>query len=193
MAESQTAARIAFGRKKFLMKEGVEAVTVRRMADVVGTSSMAIHKHYVNREVLLNAIAGVSFEELGKAWSKPAEVVGFDERFAKLLDAFLDLALARPHLYTFLHTTRREEARCFPTDFRGCGSRTYSPIMRVIEQGIHEGLLRSDDALEVTLVFVSGVQGLVQLYQAGHISLSKQDFRAPCLRSVRRILDGVGA
>ena len=49
-----------------LDKEGAEAVTMRRVADAVGITPMAVYRHFANRAALLNALADEGFDDLGK-------------------------------------------------------------------------------------------------------------------------------
>jgi len=185
-----TRERIAAAALSILSEEGASAVTMRRVAAAAGVTPMATYRHYPSREALLNAVVDNVSEELGRDWEKRGEGGDFEHRAAELLDAFLDFALGSPAVYTLVMTDRRAGARRFPADFRGGGSPTFTPMVRVVEQGMAEGELRSDDPLEATLAITAQAQGLVQLYLGGRIGCSEEEFRALCKRSVGRVLNG---
>ncbi|MGW4799372.1 TetR/AcrR family transcriptional regulator [Nonomuraea sp. NPDC004297] len=188
-----TAEKIAEVARDILVREGSEAVSMRRVADAVGVTAMAIYKHYPNRQALLQAVADATSRELAAGWGTRAPGGDWQSRVSGLLHDFLDFALGSPHLYTFLMTDRREQARHFPDDFRGGGSPTFERIVALVEEGMAAGILRADVPLEAALALTSSVQGLVQLYLGGRIGLDEPAFRDLCERNVRRILDGLHA
>ena len=56
----QRIARIALG---ILEKQGAEAVSMRRIAEAVGVTPMAIYHHFANRDALLRSIVEKEFEK----------------------------------------------------------------------------------------------------------------------------------
>ncbi|MFB9630924.1 TetR/AcrR family transcriptional regulator [Nonomuraea helvata] len=190
MSTSNTAEKIAVAAQTVLVSEGVRAVTMRRVADMVGVSPMATYKHYPSRQALLDAVAERAFRELAEGWGTRVTGGSWEDRAFGLMEDFLDFALGRPHLYGFLMTERRPQARRFPDGFEDGGS-PFSMLVVLVEEGMREGLLRKDDPLEVTLALTSSVQGLVQLYLGGRIGLEEDGFRGLCERTARRIFDGI--
>ncbi|WP_433442936.1 TetR/AcrR family transcriptional regulator [Nonomuraea sp. CA-141351] len=190
MSTSNTAEKIAVAAQTILVSEGAGAVTMRRVADMVGVSPMATYKHYSSRQALLDAVAERAFRELAEGWGIRVTTGSWEDRALGLMEDFLDFALGRPHLYGFLMTERRQRARRFPDDFEGGGS-PFSMLVVLVEEGMREGLVREDDPLEVTLALTSSIQGLVQLYLGGRIGLEEDRFRGLCERTARRIFDGI--
>jgi AcrR family transcriptional regulator len=186
-----TPERIAAAALAILIEEGAPAVTMRRVAAAAGVTPMATYKHFPNREALLRTVADEAFMELAKNWGK--HTGDLTARLNGQLDDFLDFALGKPHLYTFLLTDRREQARRFPEDFRAGESPTFSPMIEAVKEGMRDGMLRQDDPVEVALTITANTQGLVQLYLGGRIGLSEQDFRSLCRRTAWRIFDGIKA
>jgi AcrR family transcriptional regulator len=191
MAEMGTAERIASAALAILLEEGAQAVTMRRVAAAAGVTAMATYRHYPNREALLHTVVDAAYADLAKDWGKRCEVLDFEGRFDGALDDFLDFALGKPNLYTFLITERRQDARRFPEDFREGGPPAFTPVLKAVEQGMREGVLRSDDCLEATLAITMPVVGLVQLYLGDRVNLSEHDFRALCKRTTERVLNGL--
>lgn len=192
MTDQPTSARIAAAALAILVDEGADAVSMRRVAADAGVTAMAIYKHYPDRLALLRSVADTAFAEVGGQWGRRGGE-DFAARFEGLLADFLDFALARPNLYAFLLTDRREQARRFPQDFGHEGSPIYRHVVAAVEEGMRDGVLREDDPLEVALTFTSSTQGLVQLYLGGRIGLTEPDFRELCRRTGWRIIDGIKA
>lgn len=190
MAERGTAERIAAAALEILLREGAQAVTMRRVAADAGVTTMASYRHYPNREALLRSVADAASAELGENWAKRCDEADFATAFYGLLDDFLDFSLGKPNLYAYVVTDRRESTRHFPGDFRGRLSPTFTPVFDVVERGIREGVLRDGDPLEITFALTMPVVGLVQLYLGGRMTLSEKDFRGLCRRTTGRVLDG---
>ncbi|MEU9831745.1 TetR/AcrR family transcriptional regulator [Streptosporangium sp. NPDC048047] len=188
-----TRERVAEAARTILAGEGADAVTMRRVAEMVGVTAMAIYKHYPSREALLAVVADRTFDELGEGWGTRVPDGDWETRVRCLLEDFLDFALGRPHLYTFLMTDRRDRVRRFPDDFRRNGSPAFARVVELAEEGMRLGLLRPDDPLETALALTSSVQGLVQLYLGGRVGMDEKDFRALCARTVERVLRGLRA
>ncbi|TQM45954.1 TetR/AcrR family transcriptional regulator [Pseudonocardia cypriaca] len=185
-----TALRIAAAARGVLIEEGSAAVTMRRIAAAVAVTPMAIYRHYPDRDALLAAVADECFAELARDWAAHAGdggVAGLD----RLLSAHLDLALGRPHLYSFLFTEPRPGARRYPADFRAGGSPTLNVLATALEAGVRRGEIGTDDVWETALLLASQLHGLVQLYHGGRIGLSEDEFRSLCRRAVGRIVDGI--
>ncbi|MER7013037.1 TetR/AcrR family transcriptional regulator [Saccharopolyspora sp. NPDC000359] len=186
-----TAERIAAAALEILLAEGAEAVTMRRVAAAVELSPMATYRHYPNREALLRSVVDQAFAELGEHYGQRSEGLDFHARLDALTDDFLDFALGKPNLYRYLITEQRTGSLRFPDDFRDGGSTAFAPVHHVVEQGMREGVLRSDDVLETGLALTMPVVGLVQQYLGGRYNLPEPEFRALCKRTMRRVLRGL--
>ncbi|MGO1051493.1 TetR/AcrR family transcriptional regulator [Crossiella sp. CA198] len=191
MTARGTADRIAEAALSILLAEGAQAVTMRRVAAAAEVTTMASYRHFPNREALLRKVVDTAVAEVVATWGRRRPNRTFQQRVDGLLADFLDFALGKPHLYTFVITEPREGVRRFPADFRSGESPTFAPAFEAVAQGIRDGVLRPGDPLEVTLAITTPVMGLVQLYHGGRIALSPKEFRALCRRTIERVLDGV--
>jgi AcrR family transcriptional regulator len=143
-----TAQRILAAARGLFEREGAQAVSMRRIADAIGLTPMAIYRHFPNREALLKRISDDSFDEIAKHWLARNQGGDALSRVIALQRIYLDYALAYPHLFDHAFSTRRADARKYPGDFHfgfrsGRGSR--SDARRVAAQGRRMG--RRDDAL----------------------------------------------
>jgi AcrR family transcriptional regulator len=194
MTEGSTKERIAAAALRILEDEGSAAVSMRRVAAEAGVTPMATYRHFPNRAVLLETVADAAFAEVAKTWGTRTASVWFADRFAGLAEDYLDFALGRPNLYTFLIIERREGNRQYPEGFRpGDGSPLFGQVVETVEQGVREGVLRPGDPLEITLALTMAPVGLIALYLGGRIGMPESEFRALVHRTVDRVLAGVRA
>ena len=199
-----TSERIARAARRLLDKEGVEAVTMRRVAAAVDITAMAVYRHYADRKALLNALADEGFRELAAQLTAERTAAGtntgtntdadtrsFEERLTRVLDVNLSFSLENPRLFELMFLVPREGARQYPRDFAAGKSPTANLMAELVQEGIASGYFREVDVWAI--VFETGAlwQGLMMLYLGGRVSMSATRFRAYCHESLGRYLHGI--
>jgi AcrR family transcriptional regulator len=191
MDAPSTAQKIALAARKLLDKEGAEAVTMRRVAEAVGITAMAIYRHYPDREALLNTLADEGFEELAAELKGKRFTGDIETRLAKMADLYLDHALENPKLFELMFLTPRKGARQYPKDFKARKSPTATLMADVIAEGMQSGEFKQDDLWEITFEMGAFSHGLIMLYLGGRMAVTPAQFRALYRRSFRRYFDGI--
>jgi AcrR family transcriptional regulator len=193
MPRLSTSDKILRAALKLFERGGAEAVSMRRIADAVGITPMAIYRHFPNREALLKRLSDDSFQAIAHEWAAHGTHPDVLERLLALLTPYLDYALANPHLFDHAFSLRRDDARRFPEDFRERQSPTLTVIADAIDEGMRQGVLRKDDPWDVAMTLWAQAHGLIVLYRAGRFSYDEAAFRAFYLASLRRVIDGIKA
>ena len=191
MAARPTVQRIASAARRLLDKEGAEAVTMRRVANAVGITPMALYRHYPNRAGLLNALADAGFDELAARLAEARFSGDIEKRLAKILNVYLEHALQNPRLFELMFLKVRQGARRYPGDFKRGRSPTGNPMIKVIKEGMEAGYFREDDPWEIAWEMGALLQGLTMLYLGKRMAVSPAGFRAFCHRSFRRYIHGI--
>jgi AcrR family transcriptional regulator len=191
MNANSASVSIAVAARRLLDQEGVEAVTMRRVAGAVGLTAMAIYRHYPDRKGLLNALADQGFRELSVELRATTLKGGIETRILTALDVFLTFALRTPRLFELMFLTPREGARQYPQDFKAGKSPTANLMAELLKEGMATGYFRRQDVWPI--VFETGAlfQGLTMLYLGGRMDMSATRFRAFCRRSIKRYLRGI--
>jgi hypothetical protein len=60
-----------------------------------------------------------------------------------------------------------------------------------VEEGIRRGVLRRGEAWEIALAIAAQTQGMISLYRGGRFDFSEAEFRKLCLRTTKRLFDGL--
>jgi AcrR family transcriptional regulator len=191
MPAALTAQKIATAARRLLDREGAEAVTMRRVAEVVGITPMAVYRHYADRAGLLNALANEGFEELARRLATKRFSVDIERRLTKMADIYLEHALENPRLFELMFLKPREGARRYPRDFKLGDSPTANLLAEVIREGVDSGYLRKDDTWEIVFEIGALSHGLILLYLGGRIGLNPARFRDFYRRSFRRYIRGI--
>lgn len=118
MATVTTVRKIATAARRLLDTEGADAVTMRRVAEVVGITPMAIYRHYPDRAALLNALADDGFQELAASLKGKRYTGNIESRLLKMAEIYLDHAIENPRLFELMFLKPREGARRYPQDFK---------------------------------------------------------------------------
>jgi len=166
---------------------------MRRIADKVGITPMAIYRHYPDKDALLNALMLDGFA----AWEARVEKIREPEPLGWLQvmgEAFLDFALGEPRRYEAAFLLKASAARRYPGDFVAGRSPVVSKFMARVEEARARGLIVDVPTIDITISFTALVQGLVDMYRAGRFS-DEADFRTAfrkalvhCIQSFREKL-----
>jgi AcrR family transcriptional regulator len=171
-----TQSRIFAAARALFDQGGVEEVTMRRIAQKVGITPMAIYKHYPDKEALLNALMLDGFA----AWEARVAALKASEPLAWVLamsEAFLDFALGEPCRYEAAFLLKASAARRYPADFVAGRSPVISKMMTAIDQAKAQGLVADIPTIEITISVTALSQGLVEMYRAGRFA-GEAEFRA---------------
>jgi AcrR family transcriptional regulator len=191
MPAAPTAQKIATAARRLLDREGAEAVTMRRIAEAVGVTPMAVYRHYPDRAGLLNALANEGFEELARRLATQRFSVDIARRLTKMANIYLEHALENPRLFELMFLKPREGARRYPRDFKLGDSPTANLLAEVVREGVDSGYLRKDDTWEIVFEIGALSHGLILLYLGGRIGLTPARFRDFYRRSFRRYVRGI--
>ena len=178
-----TQERIFAAARALFDQNGVEGVSMRRIADKVGITPMAIYKHYPDKDALLNALMLDGFA----AWEARVEKIGAPaplDWLQAMGEAFLDFALSQPRRYEAAFLLNASAARRYPGDFVAGRSPVISKMMTCIGEAKQQGLIADISAIDITISFTALVQGLVDMYRAGRFA-GEAEFRD----AYRRALD----
>jgi AcrR family transcriptional regulator len=194
MSRLTTAEKILKAAHRLFDREGADAVTMRRVAEAVGITPMAIYRHFPTRDALLKQLSDDSFKAVAHEWEaqrgKSRDVL---KRLFALAGPYLDYALAHPHLFDHAFSVRRDDARRYPEDFRAGLSPTFNVVVDTVIEGMAKGVLKQDDPHDVAMALWAQQHGLVALYRAGRFSFDEATFRAFYLQSMERLIHGIKA
>lgn len=191
MSEQPTSERIFAAALALLEDSGPEAVSMRRVADAVGITPMAIYHHFPDREALLNTVTEREFAKfLGYIQARPMR--GSPEtQLIHAMEAYIDYAFDRPRIFDYVFSQPRPGARRYPEDFRARRSPTLNPVADGVRAAMRGGSFRKDDVWEIALQLWALVHGYLTLHRGGRFNLSEAEFRALVRRALRRLIHGL--
>ncbi|MFI4908726.1 MAG: TetR/AcrR family transcriptional regulator [Steroidobacterales bacterium] len=175
--------------KVVLEREGIDGLTIRKVAQRAELSPMALYRHFADKDALLNAL----MEDGMSAWENIVRSIRAHDPLEWLLaiaDAHLDFALTQPHRYDAAFFLPAPAARRFPDDFAAGRSPAIAMVMARVDQAKAEGRLCDRPTLEIALALVAAGHGFVSMHRANRFAGEKQ-FKALYRAAQRLLLDSL--
>ena len=152
-----TQTRIFIAARELFDEDGLEGLSMRKVAEKVGITPMAIYRHFPDKDALLNALMldGLAAWEARVRAVKASEPLRWLEQLG---EAFLEFALSEPRRYEAAFLLKASAARQYPQDFAA----GRSPVIRMahdrIEQARTQGVM-GDASVEITVHFPPSRRG----------------------------------
>lgn len=191
MTHQGTPQKILAAARALFEREGPAAVSMRRVAEAVGITPMAIYRHFPNREALLKRISDDAFKEVAQVWLERSRHPDVIQGLLQAMENYLDYAVQHPHLFDYAYSVARSDARRFPEDFRARLSPTFNVVADLLAEGMRRGLLREGDPWDIAMTLWGQAHGLISLFRAGRFSYSEAQFRAFYLQSLGVLFNGI--
>lgn len=99
--------RILDAARELFVKDGYEAVTMRKVADAIEYSPTALYLHFKDKEALIRELCHEDFLSLARAFQRIAREPDPLERLRKIGHAYVDFGLTHPNHYRLMFMTER--------------------------------------------------------------------------------------
>jgi AcrR family transcriptional regulator len=150
--------------------EGVEAVSMRKIADKIGYSATTLYNHFDDKEALLRALCDADFGALEEAFQKIGKIADPIERLRRLGQSYIEFALKYPNQYRFMFMTPRvhvhDEEPCQETQSDSPDTNAYTFLRMTINEALAAGAFRAEyhDPDLVSHIVWSAVHGVAALH-----------------------------
>jgi AcrR family transcriptional regulator len=179
-------------------RDGIEAVTMRAIADRIEYSPPVIYSHFRDKQALLQELCYRDFRALGQAFGRIGRIDDPIERLGRIATAYVDFALQNPSQYRFMFMTpkppdsysaMRDEVKGNPEED------AYAFLCNAVAEGITAGRFRPefDDAEELAQILWASAHGIVSLQIAkdGDPWIEWRDARETSHKMSEAVLRGV--
>ena len=157
--------------RELFVERGVEAVTMRAIAQRIEYTPTAIYHHFRDKHALLVELCVTDFQRLGHVFQRLEQVADPVERLRRFGIAYAEFGLANPSHYRFMFLTERapqdaEEAhgRMHPEED------AYAMLRATVAEAVAQGRLRPEctDVELLAQMLWAGVHGVVALQTVKH-------------------------
>lgn len=158
-----------------LHAEGPQALTTRRLADAVGTSTQAIYTLFGGKEGVVRAMYREGFDRLEQCLADVSVSAEPPEYLLGLGRAYRTAALRSPHYYDVMFGRPVPEFEPTADDVERSLA-TQRVLTGGITRCIESGMLRADaDPTEISAFLWAVAHGLVSLELTGHLDLGEAE------------------
>jgi AcrR family transcriptional regulator len=168
--------RIVTAARELAEAEGWDAVTMRRLAELIEYSQPVLYSHFKGKDAIVAAVALEGFAELAATLvAARASAPNAADALAQVAGAYASFAEARPVLYDTMFTS--------PVALTFASAST-PPAMKAGFEAIREAVrgVRGDDELDAhTEVLWASLHGLVTLMQGGRLRREDHERRLALL------------
>jgi len=191
MRPALTRSSIVEASRELLVAEGLDAVSLRRIASHLGVTAPALYAYVTDKLDLLRAIAT---GEVDKLLAELDAIQGDDpiERLRHSCEAYASFAKANAEVFRAVFLTR-PELMSEPIDGSPpLARRIFDRIQRLMQAAADEGRIATDDPALAALTWWAAVHGAVVLLTSGP-RLHPDDDSALVGEASNAILTGLGA
>ena len=181
------AARLAATAARVLAEEGRRAVTARRLAAEIGTSTMAVYTHFGGMDELLAHLLRDGFARFGAALDRPPVT---DDPVADWVAQgweYRRFALENRNLYRVMFGDGLMQLQGADDADHAAARATFESLLRRLQRAADAGRLVVDDLELAGRVVWSAVHGHVAIELTGYfeaIGRDPADVYAECLRRI---------
>jgi AcrR family transcriptional regulator len=178
--------RLFAAAREIFEQEGLEALSIREVGRRAGMSTMAIYRHFPDKDALVDALMDDGFA----GWEAIVRAIATEDPvlwLRDLLTAFRDFALDEPHRFDAAFLLKARKARTYPDDIAAGRSPVLNLMLARIEQAQGEGRLTDEPALDIALTLSALAQGLVSMQRAGRFG-DEDKFCESYQRATGRVL-----
>jgi AcrR family transcriptional regulator len=160
--------------ERTVRERGVQDLSLRELAREVGVSHGAPHRHFADRQALLDALAQAGFARLGAELGAAVDGAGedFEARLRAIAAAYVRFATQDAALLELMFAGKhREESGAL----HDAADRAFAVLLELIERGQAEGALEAGEPQRVGLVLFATIQGIAALFTGGMLQADQLD------------------
>ncbi len=174
------------------LEEGLEGLTMRKLARRLGVTAPALYRHFHSREHVLADLVRSAYREFTTSLYRALEGDTPRERLRRAGEGYLEFALRHVRWYQILFIAPEQLGMPrLPEDLEAMGCAVHQFWVDRVRECQDAGLLREGNARDISLTMWGHAHGLLLLYHHGHFRMDEAAFRREFLRSVTAMMRGL--
>jgi AcrR family transcriptional regulator len=189
---AETREKILDAAREMFATRGVEATTMRAIAERIEYTPTAIYHHFKDKDELILEICHADFAKLGRQFTSLGRIDDPVERLRRIGRAYVEFAIEFPHHYRIMFMTSipvHEHVEKNPEED------AYGFLVATVSEGIAQGRFRPEltDPEELAQIVWGGVHGLVSLHLAKCHDpwIDWRDLRTTSMKSIDAMIRGL--
>jgi AcrR family transcriptional regulator len=169
-ADPELSANLLEAAARLLAEQGPSALTTRRLAAAVGTSTMAVYTRFNGMDDLVRALVHEGFRHLAERMGEVGASGDPVADVAELGMAYRENALEHSHLYAVMFGGSTLVGFSLTDEDRSHGRYTLAILVDAVDRCMHAGRFNDGDAQLVAHRMWIALHGLVTLELGGYLT-----------------------
>lgn len=182
---------ILVSARDLYLENGLQGLSMRKIASRVGVTATALYRHFESKEALLDQVIDEGFQIFSSYLYRALAGTTPEERFRLAGEYYLQFALDQPKYYEIIFMLPDEHWRSNPSDEGHRSAETFQFLTDRVRECIDSGFLRKDEAEKVALTVWAHGHGLVSIYLANRIKMDRETFEKTYRESQSHLLAGL--
>ena len=175
--QDELRAKILDAARELFVAQGVEAVTMRKVAEKIGYTATTLYNHFEDKDALIHALCDADFGTLHDSFRQIGRIADPIDRLRKLGKTYIEFAQQYPSHFRFMFMTphpHRSQEDCEESGRGDPDQDAYAFVRATVVEAIAAGAFRDDyqDPDLLSQVFWSGVHGVAAL----HLIMGKDEW-----------------
>lgn len=180
--------RISSAAQELYLREGIEGISMRKVAELVGVSAPAIYRHFESKERLLDEIVIEGLRVLEDYLRPALDAPTPYDRLLRLTDRYLAFATEQPKYFDFAFRVPNRDIDRFADEVARPDWGTFQMAIQQVAACMQQGVFAPADPLDTAIVLWAEVHGLVTLYRTGRFGQDAQTFEQIYRKSIDRLM-----
>jgi AcrR family transcriptional regulator len=157
--------KILDAARELFIREGYEAVTMRKVADKIEYSPTAIYLHFADKDTLIRELCNHDFQAFAARFLEVAAIADPVERLRKTGEVYAAFGLQHPQQYRLMFMAPRPFVEPTKEETEDPARNAYVFLRATVEQAIAEGRIRHEfrDPELLAQTIWAAVHGVVAL------------------------------
>jgi AcrR family transcriptional regulator len=163
--------KILDAARELFVTVGVEAVSMRKVAEKIGYSATTLYNYFEDKVALLHALCDADFGALHESFQKIRRIADPIERLRRLGQTYIRFALHYPNHYRLMFMTPRvprdrDEGACSEIEHDDPDQDAYALLRATVVEGLAARVFRKEyqDPDLLSQVLWSGLHGVASLH-----------------------------
>jgi AcrR family transcriptional regulator len=158
----ETRDKILEAAREMFATQGIEATTMRAIAQRIEYTPTAIYHHFKDKDALIIELCHSDFARLGRQFTQMERIEDPVERLRRIGMAYVEFAIHNPHHYQIMFMTRTP-AHEHPD--KNPEEDAYGFLLATVQEGLDAGRFRPEltDAHTLAQMTWSSVHGIISL------------------------------
>jgi len=173
--------------------EGIDGLTMRKLADCVGCTAPALYRHYESKEEVIQDVVSEAYRQFTQYLYRALEAQTPVERFIMAGRSYVLFALEQPALYEIIYLPRHligPQEVGSPIGDQACAIGQFWTDR--VREMIDAGYLKEDDPHKLSLALWGHAHGLLSIYHRGLLpAFDGEAFGNLMTESFLRMMEGL--